>query len=307
MGLFRKAINRYRSDGLSAVIRDGWKYAIMDSRAAPYLSQLLGERLHHKLHLCVPLGYWPQINNPRTFNENITHRKLYTEDNRFHTVEDKWEVRQFVSEQIGDEYLPDVYQVTDSTENIRFESFPDSFVIKPTHLSGPVTIVRSDETPVEQQLTEQCRRWLSTTHGRTRSEYWYQEIEPRIIVEELLVGENQDIPKDYKFFVFHGDVAYIQIDFDRFSDHTRRIFDRDWVPQEFTIEYPLGPTIDEPKQLDEMIEVAEQLGAGFDFIRVDLYQLEDNRIVFGEMTVAPGSGEERITPRRFDFKLGSLW
>ncbi|MEF8937623.1 MAG: ATP-grasp fold amidoligase family protein, partial [Halovenus sp.] len=137
--------------------------------------------------------------------------------------------------------------------------------------------------------------------------YWYTDITPRIIVEEYIENDRGKAPRDYKFYVFDGTVQYVHVDHARFSDHTRRFYDSDWNPQEFTRKYPLGPVIDEPADLDGMIEVAEQLGEAFDFMRVDLYNPEPGRIVFGEMTVAPGAGHGRFEPTDVDFEFGSHW
>jgi len=38
-----------------------------------------------------------------------------------------------------------------------------------------------------------------------------------------------------------------------------------------------------------MVDIAETLCEVFDFIRVDLYELNEERVVFGEMTVGPAS------------------
>ena len=66
----------------------------------------------------------------------------------------------------------------------------------------------------------------------------------------------------------------------------------------------VGSSIAEP-----LLDLARDIGrlaAGFDFLRVDLYELPD-RIVFGEITPIPTAGTKRIEPYEFDQYLGSLW
>ena len=58
--------------------------------------------------------------------------------------------------------------------------------------------------------------------------------------------------------------------------------------------------------VDKIIEVAECLGAGFDHVRVDLYECDD-RIYAGEMTPYSHSGLLPITPHSADFVLGNYW
>jgi len=143
--------------------------------------------------------------------------------------------------------------------------------------------------------------------GDKTGEYWYEKIGPKILIEERLSGADSDIPRGFKFFVFHGEVEYIQVDYGRFTNHTRRFYDTEWNPQEFKLMYPLGPKTSKPTCLDEMIDTAEALRKDFDFIRVDLYQTESLDVKFGEMTLAPGESAERFNPKEYDFKLGSLW
>jgi len=287
--------------------KDAWKYIFIYSPIAPLVKTILPKVLHQKLLVYPEIGYWPDIQNPNSFNEKLLHRKLFTNNSRFSTVEDKYQVRTYVADRVGDEILPDLYYVTEDPSTIPFESLPDTFVIKPSHLSGPIHIVDDKRSVDYESIKESCDEWLEQRHGTIRGEYWYEEIEPKILIEERLRDAKHDIPLDFKFFVFHGRVEYIEVDIDRFENHTRRFYDREWNPQEFGVKYPVGRIVDEPEQLEKMICIAECLAADFDFIRVDLYQPNGERVIFGELTVAHGSGEERFSPQEYDFKLGELW
>lgn len=311
----KKLFTIYRNDGLSTATSRLRQYLSYETRQyflrlgsiAPHVKRILGKKLHQQLLMYSEIGYWPNIRDPVTFNEKIMHRKVFTDDDIFSMVEDKWRVRDYVRDKVGDEILTEVYTVTDDPEDIPFESLPDTFVVKPTHLSGSVILVDEDERVDPASVKKQCREWLETTHGTMLEEYWYRDIEPQILVEERLQDGDNEVPLDYKLFVFDGQVEYIEVDFDRYTHHTRRFYDTDWNTQEFQFKFPMGPDISEPAKLDEMIEIAETLGENFDFIRVDLYQPDGDRIVFGEMTVGPESGSGRFVPREYDYKLGSLW
>ena len=61
--------------------------------------------------------------------------------------------------------------------------------------------------------------------------------------------------------------------------------------------------IEKPKLYEKAIIIAEELSMEFDFIRVDLYLLDD-KIYFGELTNIPESGTGKFRPRSLDFKLG---
>jgi len=297
----------YRKGGLRSVLKESREYLFINGPAAPYIKSILGRRIHHKLYMYLRLGYWPNIQNPRSFNEKLLHRKLYTNNELFSVVEDKWRVREYVSKKVGDDILPEVYHITDDPSTIPFEELPEEYVIKPTHMSGPIVFVEESEKPDRTYIKQSCQEWLNTTFGSMKEEYWYSEIKPHIIIEERLRDKKYDVPLDFKFFTFHGNVEYIQVDSDRYNDHKRRFYDTKWSPQEFELKFPLAPPVNKPEKFDEMVSIAEKLGEEFDFMRVDLYEINNDRIVFGELTVAHGSGGEQFRPQEYDFELGSLW
>ncbi|WP_137284590.1 ATP-grasp fold amidoligase family protein [Halorussus salinisoli] len=280
---------------------------VSNSPLSPIIKWVFGKPLPQKLLMYKKVGYWPQLRNPRSFNEKVMYRKLFTDNETFSNLEDKWRVREYVEKKVGDQVLKEVYHVTDDPDTIPFETLPEEFVVKPTHSSGPIIIIDDKKDADWESIQAQCNDWLSEKHGVLKQEYWYWQINPKIIVEERLHDDEYGVPLDFKFFVFNGRVKFIQVDVDRFSGHTRRFFDREWDPQEFTLEFPLGPKIEKPNKLSEMISVAETLGEDFDFMRVDLYQPNEEEVIFGELTIAPGSGRERFSPVEYDFKLGSFW
>lgn len=297
----------YERDGLLELIRRGLVEILIYSSASTQIRSMLGDMLHLKIYMYLCLGYWPQIQNPRTFNEKIAHRKLFTNNPLFSDIEDKYKVREYVKQKVGNDILPDLYYFTDTPKSIPFEQLPEEYVIKPTHMSGPILF--SDEFTNEdyKSVIDNCNSWLDKTYGRTKIEYWYENIKPRVIVEERLYGKKTEVPIDFKLFAFHGEVEYIEVHFDRFTGHKRRIYDVDWNSKEVEFQNPMGPEIPAPNNLEQMIDISEKLGEDFDFIRVDLYEPEDDRIVFGELTVAPGSGADRFVPQKYDFEFGSLW
>ena len=86
-------------------------------------------------------------------------------------------------------------------------------------------------------------------------EYQYKNIKPQIIIEDLLVDESGNIPKDYKFFCFNGEVKYIQVDIDREANHKRNFYDIEWKKMPFELNYPgFEKNITKPSNLNEMIE-----------------------------------------------------
>ncbi len=309
MDKIRNTIKILREYGLKSTIAQ-IKDHFLRGEGAKYTKSVLGRRYHHKLYMYDRLGYWPKIRNPRTFNEKIMYRKLYTNKEIFSIIEDKWRVRQYVSDKIGSNILPELYYVTTDPETIPFDDLPNKYVIKPTHLSGGAGFIIDGTSQVnESEIKDKCVEWLNTTYGQIKEEYWYSDIEPRIIIEEYIESEGRKAPNDYKFMIFHGEVKSIHVTYDRFDDleTKRNFYDPEWNPLDVKLYFSKGNGVSKPDNLEDMIEVAEKLGEDFDHIRVDLYSPDGNRIFFGEMTVAESSGGNPFEPRCYDFELGSYW
>jgi len=269
---------------------------------------IFGPVANEKLVMAPNIGYWPSIRNPRSFNEKVAHRKLFTSKSEFAKFSDKYEVREYVRDVVGTEVLTEVYWVGNNPAEIPFENLPDQIVIKSTHSSGHVRLYDNLQRADHEEVRTLCEEWMTTEFGGDKGEYWYTGITPRIIIEERLHDDEFDAPPDYKFFVFNGSVEVIQVDLDRFGDHTRVLYNTDWEKLEVTYAYEQSQIeLDKPNELGRMIKIAEQLGSGLDFVRVDLYEINGDRIVFGEMTFAPEAGTGRFQPKEWDFKLGSYW
>lgn len=270
---------------------------------------LLPMRWRQTVGMLLLLGYLPNIAQPRTFNEKIAHRKLFEHDPRFRVLTDKWAVREHVRAVVGEVYLSDVYAVISCLSDLKLDKLPDRFVAKPSHHSGKIYFVSNKSALDERDFIRTLASWLSSTYGSFHGEYWYAQIPPRIIIEKWLSQEAHDVALDFKFYVFHGRVELISVEFDRFTRHTKNLYTREW--QQLPVEHKHPRNLDagpaRPARLYEMISVAEALGQEFDFVRIDLYCIDDSHIVFGEMTFAPNSGHGRFSPRTFDFEFGKLW
>jgi hypothetical protein len=252
-------------------------------------------------------GAYPNILNPRSFSEKIQYRKLFDRRPILVKFADKLAVRDYVRDRVGGDILPALYHVTEDPADIPLSVLPDRFVVKPTHGCGWIYIVRDKSKVDAEALKQICAGWLEENYFYRAGEWIYKSIRPRILFEELLDDGTGGIPYDYKFFVFDGRVQIISVDIDRYGDHRRNMYDRDWNKlkigfQRATSDAVLPP----PDQLPEMLRYAETLAAGFDFLRIDLYAM-GSRVVFGEITATPASGLEPFWPGGTDRRLGELW
>lgn len=212
-----------------------------------------------------------------------------------------------MAQRLGPEILPKVYCLTGDPAAIPFADLPQRFVVKPTHGSGWVRIVPDKAALNVQELISTCNYWLATNYYNLTHERQYRQITPRIMVEEFIDDGSGSAPVDYKFYAFHGKVHLIQIDGSRFTSHRCALYDRYWRDTGVGVQLQRfdGP-VQEPVNLELMVQTAEKLSADLDFVRVDLYDV-GSRIYFGEMTATPGGGLALFEPQAMDEHLGKLW
>lgn len=223
---------------------------------------------------------------------------------------DKYEAKKYVSDIIGEQYIIPTLGIYDHFEDINFENLPESFVMKCTHDSGGLVIVRDKKKLRTEEAEHKIKRCLKYNYYFAGREWAYKNIKPRIIIEKYMEdnsGENgEDGLFDYKIFSFDGEPKVIQVDFNRFVDHKRNLYDINWNYINAEIEYPADPeyVIKKPAVLDEMLLLASKLSKGTPFVRVDFYCIQ-NQIYFGELTLYHGSGIEMFKPESFGDKMGS--
>lgn len=262
---------------------------------------------------------------PVTFNEKTRYKMARDLRPLLTTLSDKVAARGYVERVAGREVLPELHLVTDDPEDVRCESLPREVAVKVSHASGGVVLVSESaarearlraphvgwarflvhpETVDWDVLRALCADWLSLPF-RPETQWANRTIRPRILAEEV-VHEHGTVARDFKLFTFHGRVRAIVVDTSRFAGHVRTIYGREWERLPFELKFPAGPEVDRPVLLGEMVEIAERLASGTDFLRVDLY-VPDGRIVVGELTSFHGAGEEEFRPGSWDRWFGEWW
>jgi len=244
-------------------------------------------------------GEYPNLNNPQTFNEKLQWKKLYDRRDIYTTIADKYAVRKYIADRIGDQYLVPIYGVYDEVNKIPFDELTKPCIIKPTHLSNRVKIVRDINNLDLDEIKKECKNWLEENFYYYGKEWQYKNIEPQIIIEKLLIDDIGDLPLDYKFHCFNGNVYSIQVDIGRFRKHKRNFYDKNWNLLTYRLIYEKGKNIRKPPNLTKMIELAQILSRDFNYIRVDLYNI-NKQIYFGELTETPESGFGKFFPTQMD-------
>jgi len=278
-----------------------------------FLNKISNYKLE-KIRFYKKVGYQLNLKNPKSYNEKIIWKKINDRNPLLPVTSDKYKVRSYIKKVLGEEkakeiLIPLLY-VTNKPETIPFERLPSAFIVKPNHTSGRNIIVENGHFN-KKEIIKTCRRWLKTPYGLEKLEWAYQPIKRKIIIEKLLREHDGNIPKDFKFYMFHGKCKSVHVSvhliFDRKDNHSRSYFDEKWnflsVKRSPS---PLGPKIKKPKKYEIMLELAEKIAEAFDFVRVDFYNL-NGKIYIGELTHYPASGTGKFEPQSFDFELGKYW
>lgn len=279
-----------------------------------YLSTFLSDEAFTKNKFKTGMGYKLDLNNPITLNEKINWLIL-NDRTPFHTIcADKYAVREHVTEKIGQKYIvPLVFHTTNANE-LKPEILPDyPFIIKANHNSSGYVIVKDKSKVDWEEVRKKFSKILKINYYKTSKQWQYKNIEPRIIVEKLLMDKDGNVPPDYKIHCFNGKVRMVSIDMNRGSEnHSRTWFDRNWVLQPFSWSNkkagggytdPSSDEIPKPPSFDLMIDLSEKLALDFDYVRVDWYNL-NGVLYFGELTFHHSGGRCPILPKEWDTKLG---
>jgi len=218
---------------------------------------------------------------------------------------DKIAAKEQMASRFGQDFIIPTLATFSTEAEVDFAALPYPCVIKPNHASG-FNVFLKERAADEGSVRRKLGRLLRYRHERSAEEWAYSQIPPRLLVEPFIEGGEHGLV-DYKFHTFAGRVFSVQVDMARYTDHRRSFFDPQWKPMPFELLYPRADyKISPPSTLEEMIRCAEQIGEGFSYVRVDLYEIE-GKVKFGEATFYPGAGLEVFKPREFDAIFGEQW
>lgn len=243
---------------------------------------------------------------PVTFNEKIQWLKAYDSTPMKTKLADKYLVRDWIKEKIGDEYVVPLLGVWDAFDDIDFDSLPNAFALKCNHGSGWNLIVRNKADIDKQATKNYFDKWMATNYAYLTGEFHYRDIPPKIIAE-LYLDTNTSV-KDYRFYCFRGIPEIVCVDlFSGTPEHIRSVYDMDWNKVDLRITWPDGGNLlkEKPETFEQMKSFASVLSEDFSFVRVDFFEV-DHRLYMGEMTFTPMNGTGEFDPPEWDMKLGEM-
>ena len=248
------------------------------------------------------------LDNPKSFNEKLQWLKLYDRNSEYTKMVDKYEVKKYVSNIIGEEYIIPTLGIYNSFEEINFDKLPNQFVLKCTHDSGGIVICKDKNNLDVKQAKNKINKSLKKNYYYSGREWPYKNVKPRIIVEKYMEESDKKELKDYKLFCFNGIPQIVLVCSERYSSEnmSETCFDMNWnLIDVVESGHRIDTTISKPKKFKEMIALSKKLSKGIPFIRVDWYEIK-GKLYFGELTFYPASGFEKFEPEEWNYKMGEM-
>lgn len=246
------------------------------------------------------------IDNPKTYNEKLQWLKLYNRKPIYTKMVDKYEVKKYVEDLVGKEYIIPTLGVWTNFDDIDFDKLPEQFVLKCTHDSGGLIICKDKNKFDKKEAKRKINHCLKRNYFLNYREWPYKNVQPRIIAEKYMVDDSGYELKDYKFFCFNGKVKALFVATDRNSNEETcfDFFDEKFNHLEITNGHPNSlKKIDKPKNFERMIKLAEILSRDLIHARIDFYNI-NGQIYFGEITFYHWSGMVPFVPEEWDYKFG---
>lgn len=299
MGILKKIFLSFKYRGIRFSIA-----LIIDSLTRSILYRLLSKDAYIKMKSLIRLGYIANLNTPQTFNEKILFEKIFNAEDDRMIYADKFLVREFIQNELSENYLNKIFTICKShqeIDNIDFSKLPQKFVVKANYGSGMNIIVK--EKSDLNNLKPILKDWLTNDYNNkiAGTEYHYDKIKPIIIFEKYLQNTDGSIINDYKFFCFNGKIEFIQVVSNNIEIPIISVYDTNWKEMPFSLyNKPNLQSFQKPSNLNDLIKTAEILSKNFKFVRIDLYNINENQILFGEITYNPGGGFLRFMPKKFD-------
>lgn len=292
---------------MSSIIEKLWRGGI-----ARHITDWIPDKIFLSITYKLRTGEKMDWTNPESFNQKLQWTKLCDRNPKYTDLVDKIRAKEIAGNMIGHEHIIRTIGVYDRFEDIDLQALPHSFVLKCTHDSGCTIVCKNKEEFDKKDAKKKLNTALNTDYYKYWREWPYKNVQRKIIVEEYKDDGTGQL-KDYKIFCFDGEPCFIQVDYGRFTEHKRNLYDTEWkyIPVRFT--YPNDPAeqIEKPEMLNQMLTFARILSKGMKFVRTDFY-ISDGEIYFGEFTLFPEGGYGRFDDKNFEqavsnrFSLTSL-
>lgn len=270
-----------------------------------YMLRFLPDEMYIQIYYFSHFKHFANMRNPQTYNEKLNWLKLHDRNPLYTKLVDKFEVKEYVAPIIGQEHIIPTLGVWDCFDDIDFDKLPNQFVLKCTHDSEGLVIVKDKVTMDKIAAKEKIEAALKQNFFYIGREWPYKNVKPRIIAEKYMENPVDGELRDYKFFCFDGEPKAMYVASERVSDHVKfDYFDLDFNHLDIKQKYPhADKPLRKPHTFDKMIELSKMLSKGFTHVRVDFYEVE-GCLYFGELTFFHLSGFMPFEPDKWDYIFG---
>lgn len=250
-------------------------------------------------------GKFIDFKNPKTFNEKLNWLKLYYRRPDLITLVDKYEVKKYIADKIGEQYVIPTLGVWDKFEDINFNELPNQFVLKCTHDSGGLVVCKDKSKLNLKEVKAKIEKSLTNNYYLWTREWPYKGVKPRIIAEKYMEDQETGELRDYKFFCFNGEPKLMFVASERGLKNTKfDFYDMQFHHMNIVQHYPNSEySIEKPEHFEKMVMLAEKLSAGFPHVRVDFYEA-NGQVYFGEMTFYHLGAIVPFETEEWDKKIG---
>ena len=278
-----------------------------------YLSKIgfynkMSDEKYLKKEFKLRMGYNLDLQNPQTFNEKLQWLKLYDRNSEYTKMVDKYEVKKYVSNIIGKEYIIPTLGIYNNFNEIDFDKLPNQFVIKCTHDSGGIIICKDKNNLDIKKAKKKINTFLNRKYFYIHREWPYKNVKPRIIIEKYM-EDNNSIMRDYKFFCFNGEpkLMYLSEGLENHETARMSFYDMDFnlIDCKRKDYKQLDYTPKKPKTFEKMKEFASTLSRDIPHLRVDWYEI-NGKLYFGELTFYTCSGFIPFETEEWNYKMGEM-
>ena len=270
-----------------------------------YAMRIIPDRAYIQMYYFAHFKKFCDLKNPKTYNEKLNWLKLHDKNPIYTRIVDKFEAKEYVKDIIGDQYIIPTLGVWDKFDDIDFDELPQQFVLKCTHDSEGLVIVKDKDKLDKEMAKNKIESALKQNFFYIGREWPYKNVKPRIIAEKYMEDHIDGELRDYKFFCFDGEPKAMFVASDRASDNVKfDYFDLNFNHLDIKQKYPHAEQpLRKPVTFEKMIELSKVLSKGFPHVRVDFYEV-DGQLYFGELTFYHFSGFMPFEPDKWDKIFG---
>ena len=270
-----------------------------------YAMRIIPDRAYIQMYYFAHFKKFCNLKNPKTYNKKLNWLKLHDKNPIYTRIVDKFEAKEYVKDIIGDQYIIPTLGVWDNFDDIDFDELPQQFVLKCTHDSEGLVIVKDKDKLDKEMAKNKIESALKQNFFYIGREWPYKNVKPRIIAEKYMEDHIDGELRDYKFFCFDGEPKAMFVASDRASDNVKfDYFDLNFNHLDIKQKYPHAEQpLRKPVTFEKMIELSKVLSKGFPHVRVDFYEV-DGQLYFGELTFYHFSGFMPFEPNKWDKIFG---